>query len=196
MRKLFAAGLIVLIFCMLTACTEEQQSHARQTEPAEISAGYTPEQAVEDGCVLYKNGDISAGQEQWDTFLAKVEKGQDATVRLAFYYTLLDESHYDADYYASIKDDYPQMFVHELTYADGTYTVDWQEDGETYNSTYRYMMHYEGEAESAAATYRTYTRYVLTNDDTVTWETIWHGTASSQLGDYIPHFTAYIDLKD
>ena len=36
-------------------------------------------------------------------------------------------------------------------------------------------------------------RYVLTNDNTVTWNNIIRGTASSKLGDYIDHFSIYTE---
>jgi len=55
-------------------------------------------------------------------------------------------------------------------------------------------MRYEGEAETKDATYTSYVRYVLVNDDKVTWDDIFHGMLSSRLGDYIPHKQIYKDL--
>lgn len=52
-------------------------------------------------------------------------------------------------------------------------------------------MKYEGKPESETALYESYLRYVLTNDNTVTWERIWKGLISSQLGDGIDHKVVY-----
>jgi hypothetical protein len=55
-------------------------------------------------------------------------------------------------------------------------------------------MRYEGKAETHDATYTSYVKYVLVNDDKVTWNDITHGMLSSQFGDYIPHSQIYTDL--
>ena len=55
-------------------------------------------------------------------------------------------------------------------------------------------MKYEGQAESPDASYNSYIRYVLTNDDKVTWQELMHGMLSSQLGDYIDHQSVCTDL--
>ena len=59
---------------------------------------------------------------------------------------------------------------------------------------YEYMLRYEDEAESETALYSSYVRYVLTHDETVTWEDIFRGMVSSQLGDWIDASTVYMDL--
>jgi hypothetical protein len=56
-------------------------------------------------------------------------------------------------------------------------------------------MRYEGKAETNRAIYSSYVRYVLVNDDKVTWDDIIHGMLSSRFGDYIPHRSIYTDLR-
>ena len=151
---------------------------------------YTLEDARIDGCVCFDNGDITEGQNIWDDFVDATNTQEEATVRLAFYYSL-DEEQCDPEYYESVKDEYPMLYIQELTYKDDSYTIRWFEEGEEIKKTYKYLMKYEGEPESETALYESYLRYVLTNDNTVTWEQIWRGLISSELGDGIDHKVVY-----
>ena len=155
-----------------------------------ISQDYTLEDARIDGCVCFDNGDITEGQKIWDEFVNATNTQDEATVRLAFYYSL-DEEQCDPEYYESVKDEYPVLYIQKLTYKDDSYTIRWFEEGEEIKKTYKYLMKYEGEPESETALYESYLRYVLTNDNTVTWEQIWRGLASSKLGDAIDHQVVY-----
>ena len=155
-----------------------------------ISQDYTLEDARIDGCVCFDNGDITEGQKIWDEFVNATEKQEDAIVRLAFYYSL-DEEQCNPEYYESVKDEYPVLYIQELTYKDDSYTIRWFEEGKEIKKTYKYLMKYEGEPESETALYESYLRYVLTNDNTMTWEQIWRGLASSKLGDAIDHQVVY-----
>lgn len=165
---------------------EDNQSDFLKSLPED----YTLEDARIDGCVCFDNGDITEGQKIWDEFVNATNKQEDATVRLAFYYSL-DEEQCDSEYYESVKDEYPVLYIQELTYKDNSYTIRWFEEGEEIKKTYKYLMKYEGEPESETALYESYLRYVLTNDNTVTWEQIWRGLASSKLGDAIDHQVVY-----
>ena len=151
---------------------------------------YTLEDARIDGCVCFDNGDITEGQKIWDEFVNTTNKQENATVRLAFYYSL-DEEQCDPEYYESVKEEYPVLYIQEVTYKDNSYTIRWFEEGKEIKKTYKYLMKYEGEPESETALYESYLRYVLTNDNTVTWEQIWRGMISSQLGDGIDHKVVY-----
>jgi hypothetical protein len=114
--------------------------------------------------------------------------------RIVHYYTIGDPSHYDPGYYESIKGDFPKMYIFELVYNGETFSVSHYEEEKLYQSEYKYLMRYEGNAETPDATYTSYVKYVLVNDDRVTWNDITHGILSSQLGDYIPHNQVYTDL--
>ena len=55
-------------------------------------------------------------------------------------------------------------------------------------------MHYRGDGSDAEE--REFEeRYVLTNDNTVTWEDIVNGMLSSQSGDAIDHYSVYTVME-
>jgi len=152
------------------------------------------------GMITLENGDATSGQELWETFYRKTCAGNSASVKIAHYYTL-DNGDYDEKYYEVYKEDYPALYEFELTYDGKTYKLNWEENGTPYEREYQYMMIYydftpTGRSSAAKReAIREGVRYVLTNDDTVTWEDLMWGTASSQLGDYIDHFTIYAEKE-
>lgn len=190
MKKLFA--LVALLSFILCSCATIIKTE--YVSLVDIPDTYTLEDAKEDGCVTFENGDITEGQARWDAF-ASVVPEQKATVRLAYYYTLDDPSRYSEEYYESVKDDYPQLFVMDLSYDGEAYTLTWYEEGQEIVRSYPHMVRFEGEAETPHATYDRYVRYVLVNDKDVTWEELQWGMLSSQMGDYIPHNVVYTDLQ-
>lgn len=186
------AAIISAVLITLAAVGCNQSSDIVPLE--ELPADYSLEQAKTDGCVTHENGDVSQGKEVFEAFYNTTKSGKTDAVRLAFYYTLDDPSRYDPDYYESIKEDYPILFIQDLSFDGKEYSIRWYEDGEEIIETYSFLMKYEGQAESQSALYKSYVRYVLTNDDTVTWQELIHGMLSSQFGDYIPHKNVCIDL--
>ena len=88
-----------------------------------------------------------------------------------------------------------QIKCNQIFYAREGYTLEWKEGNKAYERNYRYLMHYTGESPTANAAYDTYSRYVLVNDQKVTWEDIQRGMYSSKFGDYIAHDTVYVDLQ-
>lgn len=193
MKKLAAIGLPVMLLLaftlVLVGCSQTPEKAAIESLPEE----YSLEQAQKDGCVVYENGDITSGQEIWDDFLKSVDTGKEASVRLGLYYTL-EPSECDPDYYESVKDQYPALYIQDLTFDGTSYTLRWYEDGQEIVRAYQFLMKYEGEAETASAPYDSYLRYVLTNDDTVSWDDIMHGMVSAVAEDYIDHSVVYVDL--
>ena len=159
----------------------------------ELPDTYSLEQAKKDGCVVHENGDVTAGKKAFETFYHNTRSGKKDTIRLAFYYTLGDPSGYDPDYYESIQDDYPLLYIKDLSFDGGEYTLHWYEEGEEIVRKYSYLLKYEGEAESSTALYKSYVRYVLTNDDEVTWQDIMQGMLSS-LDGYIDFSPVCTDI--
>ncbi len=176
---------------LLAGCGQKRAEPLPPLE--ELPADYSLERAREDGCVVHEDGDIASGQEAWENFLTAASSGEAASVRLVNYYTLDDPSRYDPDYYESIKDDYPLLFVSDLSFDGKTYTVSGLEDGERWTQTYSHLKRFEDQAETHSAVYDSYIRYVLVDDDTVTWRQLMHGALSSQFGDYIPFHSVYTD---
>lgn len=188
MKKLIAAALAVV--CLLAAgCGAKEKG----LTPLEELAEYTLEQAKADGCVVHENLDISSGQEVWDAFAAEAAAGRSANVRLCSYYTL-DPERYTPEYYEREKDNYPKMYVQDLSFDGEKYTLRWVEEGQEYAREYEYLLRYEGEAESKTAEYSSYVRYVLTHDEAVTWDEITWGLLSSQSGAIIDAYDVYTDL--
>ena len=155
---------------------------------------YSYEDAIADGCVMFKNGDVTSGEAIWQEFLNAVDSGKKATVRLADYFTIEDPSRYAPELYEEVKDDYPMLFIKDLTFDGDQYITESYEDGKLSSATYKFLMKYEGEPRSDTALYYSYLYYVLVNDDTLTWDEIERGMFSSQLGAYIPHVRVYSDL--
>ena len=115
MKRGFVLSLMLLI-CSIFSSSGAETNTGEIPALKDIWESSTVNQARADGCVVYDNGDIASGQEIWDEFLQKESAGEAATVRLAFYYTLSDPSHYDPDYYKQIKDMYPMLFIQELSF--------------------------------------------------------------------------------
>ena len=189
-RRRRALAALTCVF-LLAGCGRQQPAPLPPLE--ELPADYSLEQAREDGCVVHEDGDIASGQEAWEDFLKASSAGKAAAVRLVSYYTLDDPSRYDPDYYESIKDDYPLLYVSDLTFDGKVYTVSSLEDGERLERTFSCLKYFEAEAETPGAVYDSYIRYVLVNDDAVTWDQLMRGMYSSRLGDYIPFDAVYTD---
>ena len=105
----------------------------------------------------------------------------------------MENGNYDGTYYEAYKEDYPAMYEFELTHDGGIYTMKWNEYGTEYVRTYKYLRKFETTIptpQSAKEPVRV-TKYVLTNDADATLDELWHGVASSQLGDYIDFYTIY-----
>ncbi len=139
----------------------------------------------EENYVVFEDLRLTSGGEVWQEFYEKVQNGQSAQVRVVNYYTLGDESRYSPEYYAEIKDDYPKLFFVYLLYIDGEgfFVADRPSmDAEAESmAEYQYLKHFEGDARTPQAAYSYYDRYVLVNDNTLTWEEIEHQMFSSQI---------------
>lgn len=159
-----------------------------------IPEDYSLENAIVDKCVVYEDGDITHGQLIWNRFAELTQKGEPASVRLAYYYTLEDSSHYSKEYYETVKDDYPVLYINDLSFNGNKYTVKGYAEGKNYEKEYNYMKKFKGEPRSPSASFSKYVHYVLVNDNTVTWEEIEDGAVSSQFGAYIDNYPVYTDL--
>ena len=198
MKKRIALIISVMLLFGVTGCmrsnnpasVEDLPDNYSQEYPTpleELPDDYSLEQAKEDGCVTHEDGNVTQGKEIFEAFFRRTASGKAAQVRLADYYTLGDPSGYDPEYYESVKDDYPCLYIQDLSFDGEKYTIRWYEDGEEIIRNYSCLMKYEGPAESRDAIYQSYIRYVLTNDDSVTWQELIYGLTSSQLGDYMDH---------
>ena len=150
------------------------------------------EQAKEDGKIVLEDGYATAGQALWNTFYKLAGEGKHISADIVHYHTM-ENGNYDGKYYEAYKEDYPAMYEFELTHDGGIYTMKWNEYGTEYVRTYKYLRKFETTIptpQSAKEPVRV-TKYVLTNDADATLDELWHGVASSQLGDYIDFYTIY-----
>ena len=172
--------------------------------PSEIDAydvTQPPEQLLKevkrDGFVVMENGDVSVGQELWSAFYEATRAGTPASVKLATYHTLEHQNVSD-EYLAEHGDEYPVIYLAELSFDGKVYTyrsLNGQDGVTGFTRTYEYLMRYEDVPKSETATFESCERYVLTHDDTVTYDRLQYGLYSSQLGDYIDHFEVYSDYQ-
>ena len=147
---------------------------------------YTPEQARKDGCVVMVNGDVVSGKDLWWSFYMAAQAGTPCGIRIMDYY------HYAGSQIGPYE---PVYALLDLTFDGKIYHIRWFEDVTEYNRQYAYLLRFQGAAESENAAYKSYDRYVLTNDNTVTWKRIWNEMISSTaLPGVTDHLTVFTDL--
>ena len=166
------------------------------------------EEAIDDGFMVLKNGNIYYGDEIWQMFLTLTQFGYPTTIRIAHYYTM--RGRISESLYESTKDDYPKMYLSQLHYdgenylisalhkVDGKYLSYQIADVDGPEKTYKYLMHYSEIPQNSDAGFNSCDKYVLVNDNSVTWEDIYKGMISSQAGAAIDHTAVYnkYDYKD
>ena len=186
--------LALVLLCLLALCSCAKPTPlptpVKHTHFTDIPSDYSLEDAKADSVVVYENGDITSGQEVWDAFLAKTENGQQCSVRLGWYYTLPD--HLSPELYEREKDKYPVLYIQDLRYNGMYYTLYSIEDGEEYSFNYKFMMQMEEDAPPLNPSIGCALRYVLVNDESVTWEQIFRGMVSSNFTDWIDHKRVYV----
>lgn len=186
----YFASMLLLLF--LSACSKATPDEWEDLKDA--ADNFSLEDAKNEGYVVIEDSDVTWGQDAWQHFVNLSAAKEPCKIRLVHYYTIGDPSHYDPAYYESIKNDYPQMYIFELVYDGKMFSVSHYEGEELYQAEYKYLMRYEGKAETPDALFTSYVRYVLINDDSVTWKDIVHGMLSSQSDVYIQHCEIYTDL--
>lgn len=144
---------------------------------------YSLEQVKEDGCVTHENGDVTQGKEKLEEFFDNTLAGKTDDIRLAFYDTLKESNHRGLKDYESVQDDVPLLSIQDLSF-----------NGEEIIRSYAYLMKFNEQVEGPNGTVQTEVIYVLTHDNSVTWQEILHGNVSSKYGAFIDHLTVCIDV--
>ena len=155
------------------------------------------EDAIQAGYVIIEDGIATHGQNKWKTFYEDTQKGKAASVVVARYQTL-DPQRCDIAYFEAFNQDYPNLNIYYLSYDGNTYTLSFVDGGVQYTRTYEYIMRYETDTLSVMSSKvpQKTTRYILTHDNQVTWEELFGGMYSSQLGAYIDHYSIYAERKN
>ncbi|WOO36086.1 hypothetical protein R2R35_20150 [Anaerocolumna sp. AGMB13020] len=188
MRKSLTALFLVLSF-MLAACSKGKLEESDD----QILKNDSLDRVKKGDFIVFEDGKITSGQLLWEDFIKKTDKGETASVSLAYYYTLGEPSQYSEEYYESVKDNYPRLFTKDLSYDGKIYMIEEAEDGQKQSKEYKFLMRYEEVPDSTSALYSKCIYYVLVNDDAVTWKDIFNGMISSRLDAGIDHYLIYYD---
>ena len=158
-----------------------------QYSPSKRSDPDALQRAKDHGNVVVEDGNVTYGQQVWKDFLKASQEGKQVTVRISHYYTL-DPVSCSEQYYKVHQEDYPVIYDEELSYNGNVYTLYWKEGEDEYIKKYLYLMHYTENSPEKKESCDTFSRYVLTNDNTVTWEDLWKGMISAKMGDFVEHY--------
>ena len=166
---------------------EERMIFGEFSIPASIPTGpipledlpeiYSGEQAMIDGCLVTRDGEVSENLAVLKDFVETTSRGEPAFIRIVNWY-YGEESHYTAE---------------DLTFDGSQYILEWIEDSRRQSRSYRYLKHFSGEKERENMAYDAYEHYVLVNDNSVSWQQIWESLISSQFGAAIDHWTICSD---
>lgn len=170
-RMLALTALLLLLATMLFACNKTDVSisygeDGSYTGFSNIPSTYTAAGAIDDGCLVIdtiqgtnEHGATiteeceTAGYENWQSFLAKTESGEDAFLRVAHF---IDGIGYYCDLY----------------YCDGKYTIfDFNEYGISKGATFQYLRRLDGYAGPASAPKQD-CFYVLTDSKELTYQDV------------------------
>ncbi|MBE6540885.1 MAG: hypothetical protein E7672_00335 [Ruminococcaceae bacterium] len=136
----------------------------------------------EEGMVVHEDLRVTSGEDKWIEFYEKTQRGESAKIQVAHYYTLDEHNMVDV-LYRAVREDYPSLYINDLTYDGSTYTITWDEYGTSYRREYKYLKKdvetIQHHSEPNKKT--TVTRYLLLNDPNVTYNQIRSQMLSSQM---------------
>ncbi len=147
-------------------------------------------EAKENGYVVVENGVCTSGLDAWEAFFETAQAGKSAQVQVAHYITLVandpttGQVRIAPELYEAIKEDYPSLTYYVISFDGETYTISSLDL--TNPKEYAYLRYFPDLSPESS---NPMSRYVLTNDNTATWDQLWQSMASSVLGAYIDHFT-------
>ena len=153
---------------------------AQRAEEGALEAARAAGYVIEEDCIL------TDGQDAWHEFYEKTQRGEQASIHVAHYLTL-DPDRTVATTYEAYKQDYPSLFIDELTYDGEKFILRTADDVRTYE----YLMRYDisGTPLAGNTEHKQVIRYVLTHDPSHTYEELFASLVSSALDAVIPHYT-------
>lgn len=154
-----------------------------ETYPTDMPVEEMLELAKGDNCVVSEDSRVTSGGEYWEKFLEKVQEQKNAQIRLVKYHSLGEENPYAPEFYELKKKEYPKVDFYSLVYVAGEgfwlgYRPCTKEEPELVRC-YNYLKHYGGDTATPGSVDSHYDRYVLVDDDSVTWEDIMQQMARS-----------------
>ena len=151
-----------------SAWTVPEEAEERIKSLEELPELYSAEQAMIDGCFVSEDGHARDNQEAFHSFAQNAASGIPGFIRLF-------NCHYGEDY---------QWNAMDLSYDGDQFIL---QGSDIY--TFRYLNHFTGEKDRPDAPYDSYEYYVLTNDNTVTWEDILNHRVDPE-----EHWTVYAEF--
>jgi hypothetical protein len=146
------------------------------------------ETLMSENVVIQKDSGLLSGRGLWEEFFEKTQNGEPASVLLVHYYTE-NNVRMAFEYFETEYPKYPQCFLGRLDF-DGTlyhYVVRKSDKAEIESGddvTFRYLKCFTGEMP-AQAVYDSFQRYVLVNDESLTWDRLERSLFSSYSGDSV-----------
>lgn len=159
----------------------------------QLPEGYSYEDALEDSLFIISDMKVVSGKEKWDDFILAVSEGKNASILIGEYYELGDESHYEKEYYESIKSEYPQFYMKELSYDGTSYRYVTYEDGKKYEWEYPYLIERCGMLSNAAVAMN---GFFLVKEPDVTFDDLMWAVFSSNSADWIDYKTVFMEEMD
>jgi len=211
MKKTVAIILIALSIITTASCSKKAEDSKMTNNTLSVAQAQADESlfskvcSADEALAEAKNSDTvviefhgcSHGKKVWKNFVEKANSGTPASVLCAHYYEL-DKAHVSNELYQQEKDNYPVLYFYLLEYDGKEFTVSIRDSKSAENEskeTYKYLLHMTGEAPETA-TVREYDRYVLADDDSLTWEEIERNMVSSILQEPIRHCSVYDDYDN
>lgn len=192
MKRMFILFVLLLLILSIIGC---QKKKTVVNDPSKITYE-TLGDAIKDNCVVFEDSKLTFGEDLWKTFIQKTNENEVAEVRIVRYYSLeAQEDHVSDELYKEMKQQYPLLFVLDLSYDGSLYHVFTKEDNKEYRYEYKYLNHYTGKAREGAA-YNTYDHYILVNDKDVTYNELEWSLLSSNSKDHIDHYWVYSNYLD
>lgn len=201
MKKRIITALALVFLLLLTSCAQNDISEnnnlalsADELFGKVCTASEALEAAKESDVVVAEDLACSSGRKLFESFVEKVNNKEEASVIIAQCYYLHRENT-SAEYYEAEKDNYPMLFFTKIDYDGEVFRVSGRkctEPSPEYREEFKYLRRFTSEESSF---YDPLDRYVLTDDDTVTWDEIMNGMVSSQFGDAVKHYTLFTDKR-
>jgi hypothetical protein len=188
MKRIAIIVAMVIIPVIFVGCSKMDKEHgnlAGYVSYSTLQEDYSLEDAKKDGCVVFEDLHLTSGEEHWLRFVDITKKGEPASIRLAYYYTLeAQKGHVSDELYEEIKDEYPCLYFTDLIYDGAKFTTYYVEEGKEYIDKYVYLNHYTGDARKGA-NFSKYDCYILVNDQNVTYDELERALYSSNFNDGI-----------
>ena len=178
MKKLNILLVLLCSFAFLFACSGNNNLqpefsfdiNSSYTGFDNLPASYTEKEAENDGCLIRYGIKITENQEVWDDFVKAANRGNNISIRMAYF---------------SDDTDYP--YIIDVFYIDGYYYLFENTADSNLKQPYKYLLSLEGKFGSPV---RDSGVIILTDDDSLTFDIVMKTMYSSDMN-YINSISEY-----